>query len=553
MALARFFLLTLFSLFFAVAAQAEGQRVILVLDASGSMWGQIGGKTKIEIAKDVVGKVVSKWNPQDELGLVVYGHREKGSCSDIETLIEPGLLDAGRYMSAVKGITPKGKTPMTQAIRQAAESLKFTEQKATVILVSDGIETCDPDPCAVAAELEKMGVGLTVHTVGFGLDDQGAVQQLQCLANNTGGISILAQNAGELESALEQTVQAGPAPAPAPQPEPVAEFNLTGNVIMSEGVETLPNEFDTPSWEVFKSINGEKGDWIKTEYHTPIKTKIDEPGEYIVQVNNDQARVSTPITIEPGKPVNLDLSFEAGMITFTGMMDDTQPVTDSGAAWELLDGNGKWITTKYGPTASFFTNAGAYQIKLTLGTASVTQNVSFVSGQIEKKQVSLGGGTIKVKAMFAPGGPALLDGAAVELQKGAVNIDGKHEWITTQYGPEVEFKAPAGKYRLQATQDFATGFADVDLTAGQMLPVEVSVNAGFLAVTAPADSVIELYTVEKDIAGKRKHIGTDYNGKMNRAVGAGTVHMIVSKQGGDVITEKDVEIKAGQRTEVSVP
>ncbi len=62
---------------------------------------------------------------------------------------------------------------MTQAIRQAAEALKYTEKQATVILVSDGIETCDPDPCAVADELEKTGVGLTVHTVGFGLDDKG--------------------------------------------------------------------------------------------------------------------------------------------------------------------------------------------------------------------------------------------------------------------------------------------------------------------------------------------------------------------------------------------
>jgi Ca-activated chloride channel homolog len=120
----------------------EGSRVILVLDASGSMRGKIDGKTKMDIAKEVVAKLVADWKPDDELGLVAYGHREKGSCTDIEVLREPGALDAGDYMKAVNALNPKGKTPMTAAVRIAAEALQYTEKKATVILVSDGIETC---------------------------------------------------------------------------------------------------------------------------------------------------------------------------------------------------------------------------------------------------------------------------------------------------------------------------------------------------------------------------------------------------------------------------
>ncbi|NJM29423.1 MAG: VWA domain-containing protein [Rhizobiales bacterium] len=212
----------------------EGQRVILVLDASGSMWGQINGKSKMEIAKEVVAKVVGTWKPSDELGLVAYGHREKGSCDDIQVLSEPGALDASAYLKSVNGLNPKGKTPMTKAVRMAAESLKYTKRKATVILVSDGIETCGLDPCAVADEIERLGVELTVHTVGFGLDDKGAVAQLQCLAERTGGIAVTANNADELEDALKKTV----ATAPSPPPEPAApEFNLIGSVKMAENAE----------------------------------------------------------------------------------------------------------------------------------------------------------------------------------------------------------------------------------------------------------------------------------------------------------------------------
>ena len=552
MALARILLTAFISVFFTLAAEAEGQRVILVLDASGSMWGQINGQTKMDIAKDVVGKVVSTWKAEDELGLVAYGHREKGSCTDIETLIEPGSLDAGSFVAAVNALTPKGKTPMTQAVRQAAEALKYTEKQATVILVSDGIETCDPDPCAVASELEAAGIGFTVHTVGFGLDDQGAVGQLECLAKNTGGTAVLAQNADELEIALKKTVEAV-AEEPAPQPEPAIEFNLTGNVIMAEGVDTLPEAFKSANWEVFKSVNGEKGEWIKTEYGQSFKTNIEQPGEYFVQASDDLASVSAPVTLEAGKAVKLDLSFEAGLITFKGMMDATQPMADTGAAWELLDANGQWITTKYGAEAAFFANAGAYRIRLSLGTAKVEQGVAFESGKSDEITLTLGGGVIDVKSVFAPGGPAVLDGASVELLKGEAAIDGKHEWITTTYGSAVQFKVQAGKYRVVTNQDYATGFTVVEVQPGQVAPIEVNVNGGFLAATSAADATIEVYSAEKDISGNRQYIATEYNGQVNKAFNAGMIHVLAKKPDNTVIAEKDVEIVAGQRTELTLP
>ncbi|WP_417275716.1 vWA domain-containing protein [Celeribacter halophilus] len=127
----------------ATAAPAqEAPRAILVLDGSGSMWGQIDGKAKITIAQEVVGELLDSLPETQALGLTVYGHRRKGDCSDIETLVAPAAGTHDAIIAAVNGIKPKGKTPMTDAVRQAAEALRYTEEKATVILVSDGIETC---------------------------------------------------------------------------------------------------------------------------------------------------------------------------------------------------------------------------------------------------------------------------------------------------------------------------------------------------------------------------------------------------------------------------
>ena len=152
-------------------AQAEKQ-VVLVLDASGSMWGQIDGKAKITIAREVVDGILQEWNSDNSIGLVTYGHRRKGDCGDIETLIPVGRLDRAAFNKVIGGLNPKGKTPMTAAVELAAETLRHTENAATVILVSDGEETCDADPCTVAAELEKAGIDFTAHVIGFDVTDQ---------------------------------------------------------------------------------------------------------------------------------------------------------------------------------------------------------------------------------------------------------------------------------------------------------------------------------------------------------------------------------------------
>ena len=136
-------------------AAGQAERAVLVLDVSGSMWGQVDNSPKIAVARSVIGKLVRNWNPKVRLGLTAYGHREKGNCADIETLMPVGKVNANAIMSIVNGLNPKGKTPLSDAVRQAARDLKYTEERATVILISDGKETCNADPCAVASELEK--------------------------------------------------------------------------------------------------------------------------------------------------------------------------------------------------------------------------------------------------------------------------------------------------------------------------------------------------------------------------------------------------------------
>src|SRR5699024_3069860 len=212
----------------AAAAQARTD-TILVFDASGSMWAQIDGINKIVIARDVVSELLRELPASRRMGLIAYGDNRKGDCSDIEMLAPVGA-DLGEIATMVQNINPKGMTPMTDAVIQAAEALKYTENKATVILVSDGEETCHADPCEAARRLAELGVGLTVHTVGFGLESaeaEAAEQQLQCIAEATDGKFCSAQNAQELTAALTKISQAEAQPEPEPEPPATVEVKLT--------------------------------------------------------------------------------------------------------------------------------------------------------------------------------------------------------------------------------------------------------------------------------------------------------------------------------------
>ncbi|MFG6661355.1 VWA domain-containing protein [Sulfitobacter sp. 915] len=190
-------------------ALADEADLMVVFDASGSMWGQIDGKAKIEIARDAFAEISTGWQQSGQTaGLIAYGHRRKGDCGDIELLSSPSRAATSAMPAQVAKLSPKGKTPLSAAVRMAAEELKYTENPATVILLSDGIETCDMDPCAVGADLEKLGIDFTAHVIGFDIQSDADRAQLQCLAANTGGQYFDADSADALSTALIRMVEA---------------------------------------------------------------------------------------------------------------------------------------------------------------------------------------------------------------------------------------------------------------------------------------------------------------------------------------------------------
>jgi hypothetical protein len=195
--------------------------MLYILDGSGSMWGRVGGEPKITAAKGVLKELISETPDDIQVGLMAYGHRRKGDCQDIELLTAPGG-DRSLMQQRVQTINPKGKTPIGDALLKAGERLADNEDPTTLVLVSDGLETCGGDPCATAGALREKGHKLVVHVVGLDVD-QKATDQLQCIADVGGGCYFAAADAAGLRDALGQVkasvVEAKPLPAPLPPPK----------------------------------------------------------------------------------------------------------------------------------------------------------------------------------------------------------------------------------------------------------------------------------------------------------------------------------------------
>lgn len=223
-----------------VSLASGAPQIMIVLDGSGSMWGQIDNKPKITIARETLDQVIEGIPPTAEIGLIVYGHRKKGDCSDIETIVKPAPAQGERIKKAVAALAPKGKTPLAESVKIAAEQLRYTEEQATVVLITDGLETCNAEPCLLAAELERLGVDFTTHVVGFGLTDEEG-KQVACLAEATGGLYLAADNAEELVEALDIAVAEA-----APQKEEVV--NLPVASLQAENIIKQASRF-TISWE----------------------------------------------------------------------------------------------------------------------------------------------------------------------------------------------------------------------------------------------------------------------------------------------------------------
>lgn len=167
-------------------AQGKVTRILFVLDASNSMYSQMDGESRMTIAKQLLTKMVDSLEGLDhvEIALRVYGHqstRERQDCKDTKLEVEFAKNNHDRIKTTIAKIVPQGTTLIAYSLQQSAYDFpEDPNARNIIILITDGIEECRGDPCAVSAALQKQGIVLKPFIIGVGVGRQFR-EQFECV------------------------------------------------------------------------------------------------------------------------------------------------------------------------------------------------------------------------------------------------------------------------------------------------------------------------------------------------------------------------------------
>ena len=441
------------------AQEGDSAHIELILDASGSMWAKLGKSTRIEVAKEALNKIIDDLSERKGIavGLRVYGHRTN-DCKDTKLEIPIGPLDAKKMKKFISGIKPKGKTPIAYSLEEAAGDFK-TDFKGSrvVILVTDGLESCNGDPCAAAKALAEKGIVSKIHVVGFGMDKK-SVSQLECIVKPSGGLLLEANSAAELAKAFDTIVKTAldvnlevkgldkkgnPAAMTVTvlkdgdellsesgetvrQNVPEGSYLIravasgTGEEIFFEGVDLVSDELTSlkavfslsriqvrgvdssgkpvnVSWEIFLKENREAPE--KEFSGTDWKTEILAPGVYFVRAAHQGTKAvqSFDLTLEEGDHVKKELSFAQGKLVINILDSAGKPL--SAESWlykSPYDGkNPEEISRDGGKTHEYTVLPGTYDV--------LVKDPKTGTGQWLKEIVLEPGKTVRKEVSFAQG------------------------------------------------------------------------------------------------------------------------------------------------------
>ena len=233
------FILTLITATIATHAYSQGDDVdttvktdeygslYIVYDSSGSMWGELSDKSrKYEAVQTALSTLLKTDMNGRAIAFRAYGHRQKADCRDSELIVPFSTPENAipKINEAVASIRPKGKTPISYSLREALKD--FESRAGDILLISDGIETCDIDPCELMREWQSSNVNIRVHVVGVGLNEFER-QAMACIADTSGGKYFDADSTEGFTDAVTEAGAAIEEPVVEPDPiEPIGRYAL---------------------------------------------------------------------------------------------------------------------------------------------------------------------------------------------------------------------------------------------------------------------------------------------------------------------------------------
>jgi hypothetical protein len=535
----------------ALEATAQGAdtkpNVILILDSSRSMWGQIGGVNKVVSARKAISLIARELEGQLNLGLVSYGHRQATGCNDIQLMLNPGQHKASEFIKIVNSIKPKGSTPIAASLIKAAKAARYKERRTSLILIADGLDNCNANPCDTAAELKRDGKDLIIHAIAFDAKQKNKLTALRCVAENTGGTFASATNESELVESVRAAFKVAmtpPMPKISAAPQPMEVATQAQESIQQETAQgTMPKSDALTTGSVTQTPPAAQA----TPSATPQPSKTAQATAKATKATPQQALAnagdSVPVTLS-ARTVENGTIIKSGLVWWIYKNNKTK------------DGKYQLVETFRDATPTAALPPGSYRIAAAYGKVNLIKDIEVTSGRALQEIFILNAGGLRLSAVTLKGTTIPPNSVRYDLFADETESDqfGNRKIILRDAKPGVVLRLNAGAYHVVSTYGDANAVvrADVTVEPGRLTDATINHSAAkvtFKLVTQPggealADTQWNILTIGGDIVKESA-------GALPSHILAAGNYSVLARHGGKNYTREFV-VEPGETKQIEV-
>jgi Ca-activated chloride channel family protein len=464
------------------------------------MWGNLGQDraSKFDLVRAALRQALTPLGPQSRIGLMSFGQRRRADCSDVEVVTPPDVGPGERIAGLADKLNPRGKGPVALAIREAAKQVP-AGTAATVILMHDGPDNCQQDPCAAAAEVAKANPKIVIDVIALGLEKADA-QRMACVPKATKGQMFDVRDAAGLNVAVAESVRlASPDPAAG---RPAAEAGLTApapteapGLRLSAALAGVGPTLTVPvTWRVTKA---EAPNDLVAKRESPELNLNVAPGSYVVEASLGLAKARQVVEVGSKGRTSAQLGLAAGILKINGHADKdgdalAEPIVTVSA---IADGGGTtrapetpvWITRE--PSTELVLPAGTYKVRIEDGLANKEMQVAVTPGNAVEAQMVLGTGRLELSAAANGGAEAMTDVVYTLAEDDPDAPQGRRD-VARSADPAPVFILPAGTYYLAAQSGAAEVRDRIAVGSGTTVKHLLTFNAVKLSVAVQVDGPV---------------------------------------------------------------
>ena len=420
----------------ATSAQAQNETV-LILSHANSMWAKMDGGQKIKVLRGGVASILRAQEGKLDLGVLTFGANKSKSCDALDTIKPIGPIKPQADIKAIEGVYPKGSASVAASLTAASKLFKTQSGAQSMIMVSDSMDECKADPCAVAAELKEKSPRTIIHFIALGDKSEEKLAELACVPEQTGGTFAAAQNEAELNEALQKVFQLAalgtsedpdglPMPpvappvgadlgAPGQKPTSTEPGTLALSAILAKDNQPLTSGL---IWRIYDGRVHDDGSYrLLQTIREPRPTTTLPGGEYLVNAAYGRANVTKRMTVWPDKQLDDVFNLNAGGLRLYATLAKQPLLSEQSLTFDVYSdesdqfGNRRKVIAGAKSGVVMRLNGGTYRVESTYGdsNAVIEAEVTVEPGKLTEATVDHQAGKVTFRLVQKPGGEALAD------------------------------------------------------------------------------------------------------------------------------------------------